>query len=229
MPRFPSLGLALTLALFPGQILAGTSQDVLLPLVPCVALTFDDGPEPGSVEKLLSTLAQENVKATFFVIGSELEKYPEEGRKIVQAGHELGNHSYSHQRMIFKPYSFYQDEIEHTDRLIRQMGYQGEIYFRPPNGKKLIGLPYYLSQHHRKTSMWDIEPDSYVDVASSSQKLVAYTVAHVQPGSIIVLHTMYESRATSLDAVAGIIEGLRNKGYTFKTVAELLTYEHASS
>lgn len=192
-----------------------------------VALTFDDGPAPGTTEKLLQTLAEARVKATFFLIGDQIEKYPALAHMIVAAGHEVGNHSYSHQRMIFKPYSFYQDEIERTDRLIRQAGYQGDIYFRPPFGKKLIGLPQYLCEHQRKTIMWDVEPDSESDVAASTEKLADYTISHAQPGSIVILHTMYESRATSLDAVGSIIKGLQARGYSFKTMAELLAYQHA--
>src|SRR5262245_16641673 len=67
-----------------------------------VALTFDDGPTPGATEEVLSILNEAGVKATFFVIGSELEQNLEEGRKIVAAGHELGNHTYSHKRMVLK-------------------------------------------------------------------------------------------------------------------------------
>ncbi|QBD79509.1 polysaccharide deacetylase [Ktedonosporobacter rubrisoli] len=194
-----------------------------------VALTLDDGPEPGNVEKTLQILDETGIKATFFLIGDQIEKYPQEARKIVKAGHELGNHSYSHQRMVLKSYDFMQNEVEKTDRLLRAAGYQGPIYFRPPNGKKFIMLPYYLSQHQRLTIMWDVEPDSYADVASTPQKLADYTIAHVQPGSIIDLHTMYESRATSLEALPLMIKGLQKKGYTFVTVEQLLKYNKAGS
>jgi chitin deacetylase len=88
-----------------------------------VALTFDDGPTPGVTEDVLSILKEGNVKATFFVIGAELERNPEEGRKIVAAGHELGNHSYSHKRMVLKTPSFIGSEVERTDQLIRQAGF----------------------------------------------------------------------------------------------------------
>src|SRR6185436_13476921 len=112
-----------------------------------VALTFDDGPIPGATEEVLSVLNEGGIKATFFVIGAELEQNLEQGRKLVAAGHELGNHSFSHSRMVLKTPSFVKFEIERTDELIRQTGYQGPIHFRPPFGKKLFVLPYYLSQH----------------------------------------------------------------------------------
>lgn len=188
-----------------------------------VALTFDDGPTE-KTDEVLKILDELNVKATFFVTGAELEQNLEEGKKIVQAGHELGNHTYSHNRMVFKSPSYIENEIEKTDRLIRETGYKGEILFRPPNGKKLVVLPYYLSEHNRKTIMWDLEPDSDEEISSSSEKIVKHVEAKVNPGSIILLHVMYESREQSLASIKGIVEALQKQGYTFKTVSELLTY-----
>jgi len=187
-----------------------------------VALTFDDGPTPGITDEVLSILNKENVKATFFVIGADLERNLEEGRKIVAAGHELGNHTYSHERMVLKTPSFIKSEIERTDQLIRQAGYQSVIHFRPPYGKKLILLPYFLARTSRKTITWDVEPDSYPEIAADSSKIVAHTLEKTRPGSIILLHVMYKSRGESLKAVNGIIAGLKGDGYSFKTVSELL-------
>src|SRR5262245_6236357 len=134
-----------------------------------VALTFDDGPTPGVTDEILSILKKEDVKATFFVIGADLERNLEEGRKIVAAGHELGNHTYSHERMVLKTPSFIQSEIGRTDQLIRQAGYQSAIHFRPPFGKKLILLPYFLSRTSRKTITLDVEPESYHEIAAHSK------------------------------------------------------------
>src|SRR5262245_29979642 len=187
-----------------------------------VALTFDDGPLPDATEEVLSALDEEGVKATFFVIGAELERNLEEGRKIVAAGHELGNHTYSHKRMVLKTPSFIESEIERTDQLIRQAGYQSAIHFRPPYGKKLVLLPYFLSRTSRKTITWDVEPDSYPEIAADSDKIVAHTLEKTRPGSIILLHVMYQGREGSLKAVEGIIGGLKGDGYSFKTVSEML-------
>jgi chitin deacetylase len=187
-----------------------------------VALTFDDGPTPGGTEEVLALLAGAGVKATFFVTGAELQENPEQGRKMVSAGHELGNHSYSHTRMVLKSPAFIESEIDRTDELIRQTGYQREIHFRPPFGKKLFLLPYYLSQKSKKCITWDIEPDSYREIAGDAQKIVEHVLANAKPGSIILLHVMYANRRESLKAVSGIIAGLKNEGYEFKTVSELL-------
>ncbi|MDR4422603.1 polysaccharide deacetylase family protein, partial [Bacillus anthracis] len=110
-----------------------------------VALTFDDGPT-NNVKQILPLLDTYHAKATFFLIGNELEKNLSLGEAIVQSGHQVGNHTYSHNRMVFKTPSYIKEEIEKTNSLIRRIGFTGEIDFRPPNGKKLIGLPYYLNK-----------------------------------------------------------------------------------
>jgi peptidoglycan-N-acetylglucosamine deacetylase len=189
---------------------------------PLVALTFDDGPTPKGADSILAILKREDVRATFFFTGSELEANSGLANRFVQAGHELGNHSYSHQRMVLKSSSFIRAEIERTDSLIRIAGHSGSIHFRPPYGKKLIGLPWYLSRTGRTTIMWDVDPDSDANVAATSEGIVAHVFENVRPGSIVLLHVMYPSRATSLGAVAGIIQGLRARGYRFVTVSELI-------
>ena len=190
-----------------------------------VALTFDDGPVPGATERVLDALERQQVRATFFVTGAELEKNLAEGRKLVAAGHELGNHSYSHGRMVLVTPSHVRREIERTDELIRDAGHRGEIHFRPPYGRKLFALPYYLSKTGRTSVTWDIEPDSYPEIAADSDRIAGHVLSNARPGSIIILHVMYPSRAESLEAVEKIVAGLRAQGYSFKTVSELLAAE----
>ena len=185
-----------------------------------VALTFDDGPTHSHTEEILSILREENVRATFFLIGGGMAENPGEAEKIIADGHEIGNHTHSHRRMWLASPDFVKAEIETTDELIRKAGYQGEITFRPPYGKKLFTLPYYLSEHNRKTIMWDVEPDTY---AEKSDDIIKYALEQTKNGSIIVLHVMYDSRAESMKSVRPIIKILREKGFEFKTVSELLS------
>jgi chitin deacetylase len=193
-----------------------------------VALTFDDSPTPYTGE-VLKTLNRGNIKATFFSIGTMLEKYPNEGKAIATAGHEIGNHSYSHQRFYLKSQEFIDSEITKTNTLIRATGYKGEILFRPPYGKKLFGLPYYLSQHDIKTIMWDVEPDTYNENAEggnlSKDFIIKYTLENTKPGSIILLHPFCETCTGDREALLPIIEGLKKQGYTFVTVSDLLKYD----
>src|ERR1044072_3616458 len=185
-----------------------------------VALTFDDGPTRDKTGEGLRLLLETGVRATFFVTGGELKQNMDAGRDIVAAGHELGNHSYSHERMVFVTPSYVRREVERTDELIRAAGHVGAISFRPPYGKKLLALPFYLSRHDRKTITWDVEPDSDLAADASAEAIAWHINAdsdlerhagaeshprHVlkrpRPGSISLLRVMYQSRAETMRAV----------------------------
>lgn len=185
-----------------------------------IALTFDDAPTEYTTE-VLETLNRYQVKATFYAIGTYMEKYPELTTSIVEQGHELGNHTYSHQRMILKSQTFIDQEIQKTNNLIRKAGYLGEITFRPPTGKKLLGLPWYLNQHNIKTIMWDVEPDTFVP--GDAEKITEYTLKNTKPGSIILLHPFCKTECKAdREALPKIISKLQEQGYKFVTVSELL-------
>jgi chitin deacetylase len=123
--------------------------------------------------------------------------------------------------MIFKSPSFIKEEIEKTNNLIRLTGYEGEIDFRPPNGKKLALLPYYLNKLQMDTITWNIEPDTYY---SSVSDKVRYVNEKTEPGSIILLHPMYDKTGKELKALEEIIKSLAEDGYEFVTVNELQKY-----
>lgn len=185
-----------------------------------VALTFDDAPTVRTND-VLDILNRKNINATFYVIGKSMEERFDIARAIVDAGMEIGNHSYSHTRMVLKSQKFVSDEIQKTNELIRKSGYTGEITFRPPNGKKLFGLPRYLNRHGIRTIMWDVEPDTYV--AGDADAIVRYTLENTSPGSIILMHPFCEEGCSAdRDALPRIIDELHAKGYTFVTVSELV-------
>jgi peptidoglycan-N-acetylglucosamine deacetylase len=175
-----------------------------------VALTFDDAPS-SQTDKVLKILKQKNVRATFYMIGKAIEENPKEAKAVVQAGMEIGNHTYSHPRLLFKSLAIIDFEIQQTNKLIRDAGYLGEITFRPPYGKKLVLLPWYLRQHGIKTIMWDVDLEGYYS-------------GHTRPGSIIILHP-FCGKECELDrkAIPVIIDELRTRGYRFVTIAELLS------
>ncbi|WHZ05729.1 polysaccharide deacetylase family protein [Neobacillus sp. YX16] len=182
-----------------------------------IALTFDDGPTK-NVDQILSLLNKYKAKATFFLIGNDIEKHPEEAKKLVESGHQIGNHTYSHQRMVLKSPTFIKEEIEKTDELIKKYGYKSQIDFRPPYGKKLVGLPYYLLKYKRETIMWSLEPDTYF---TSADEKVNYVVENIKPGAIILLHPMYDQTGGEIRAIEGILRELTEEGYKFVTVDEL--------
>lgn len=187
-----------------------------------VALTLDDGPVATVVDSLIDLLRTHGAHATFFVTGGELAASPRAGAKLVAAGHELGNHTYTHRRMVLVSPRTIRDEVERTDSLVRAAGQRGPIRFRPPFAYKLVGLPRYLASTGRTTVMWSIEPDSYGDVAATSRGIVRHVLDRVRPGSIILLHPWYPSRRTSRDAIGPLVDSLHARGYRVETVGTLL-------
>lgn len=186
---------------------------------PIVALTFDDGPHPIYTDSVLDLLDELEVKATFFVVGSAIERHPEVGARIRERGHELGNHSYSHARLVLKRPSTIRHEIAGTDSLIHALGQTGTPFVRPPYGARLFGLPRYLAAEGRPVVLWDLEPDSY---HSDADGMVSYVSERVRPGSIILLHVEMPGRAAGRAALPRIVEALRAQGYSLVTLSELV-------
>ncbi|WP_040766894.1 polysaccharide deacetylase family protein [Tsukamurella sp. 1534] len=187
-----------------------------------VALTFDDAPTERTAE-VLDVLAAARVPATFYAIGRNLEERPDLGRRIVGAGHELGNHTYDHRRMLgtHETPGYVRDQLDRTDARIREAGYSGAITFRPPNGKKLLGLPWELSRRGTTTVTWDVEPDTFH--AGDAAAIERYTLDGVRPGSIVLLHPFCEEGCRAdREALPRIVDRLRADGYRFVTVGDLL-------
>lgn len=187
-----------------------------------VALTFDDGPTPEHTQGVLDLLREKGVTATFFLMGADVDAHPDETRAIVAAGHEIGNHTYTHPDMTFASEEQAADEIMRADAAIRRAGYSAAIHVRPPFGKKLVGLPLHLAKHDRATITWDVEPESWPEIASDPEKLAAYVIEKTRAGSIVNLHVMYDSREATRQALPAIIDGLRARGFRFATVSDLI-------
>ncbi|HEY3057308.1 MAG TPA: polysaccharide deacetylase family protein, partial [Thermoanaerobaculia bacterium] len=142
--------------------------------------------------------------------------------KLIAAGHEIGNHTFHHDRLVLKSPSHIRSEIESTEALIRAAGWGGPIYFRAPHYKKLVALPWYLMRHRRTHITWDVEPESNPKIDHHTDRIVADVLSRTRPGSIILLHPWYSGREQTRAAIAPIIAGLRRRGFDFITVDELL-------
>lgn len=189
-----------------------------------VALTFDDGPDPRNTERLLDVLDAHDAKATFFMVGRQVEKYPSLARMVAERGHEVGNHSWSHHRMVFIAPSTARDEIERTDEALAAAGIEGPFSFRAPFGKKLFVLPWVLSEMGRTNILFDVIPQPGDYLRPPADELAADVVRQTRPGSIVVLHDGGGPRDETIEATGAIIEALRADGYRFVTVRELLQY-----
>ena len=195
--------------------------------VKVVALTFDDGPSEHT-EEILKILRSHEVPATFFLLGQNAEQFPALVRQIYEGGHEIGNHSYSHQPFIFRSLAFMREEIEKTDQVIRRAGYQGTIHFRAPYGRKLVGLPWILYKSKRPHILFDVIPDDWASPGVAT--IVDRILAQTKPGSIILCHDgngdhMGQDRLQTVQAIPLVIEKLKADGYRFVPISELLSLE----
>lgn len=185
-----------------------------------VALTFDDGPNPPYTNEIVEVLARHGVQATFFVVGERAEEHPELTRDLFRRGHELGNHSWSHQRLVFRSPAFVRREVERTDRLLWRLGYHEPTLFRAPFGRKLITLPAVLAAMNKRHVLFDVVPGDWerppVDV------IVDRVLEDVRPGSIVDLHDGGGDRALTVQATDELIGRLERLGYRFVTVSQLL-------
>jgi peptidoglycan/xylan/chitin deacetylase (PgdA/CDA1 family) len=190
-----------------------------------VALTFDDGPRPVITEAILDILSRHQVKASFFMVGQRIERNRALAARVLAEGHELGNHSYSHRRLILKSTAFIEEEITKTDALLRELGVKGEIFFRAPFGKKLVGLPWVLARQGRKHITFDVVPGD--EATQDVDLLVSRVLESTRPGSIILLHDGGQEKPGTVKATERIIEALHARGYRFVTVSELLAARKA--
>jgi peptidoglycan/xylan/chitin deacetylase (PgdA/CDA1 family) len=188
-----------------------------------VALTFDDGPSEDT-ERILEILAEHNLRATFFMIGRHVERFPQIARRIVAGGHEIGNHSYSHPIYLYRSPRETRRQVERAQAVIKETtGVQPKIA-RPPCG---VRTPAYFAAARRlglRTVQWDV---AGFDWKRHSANMIARDVLRrVRAGSIILLHDGDSDGKCDRNATAAalplIIEGLRERGLSIVPLAELL-------
>jgi peptidoglycan/xylan/chitin deacetylase (PgdA/CDA1 family) len=187
-----------------------------------VALTFDDGPHPTNTRRMLDLLDRHQVKATFFMMGRHVERHPAVAREVLARGHEIGNHSYSHPKLVFMSPARVREEIERTDRLLREIGVPGEIHFRAPHASKFIVLPYVLTRMGKLNVQGDVDPAEWK--RRPPAVMVADVLSQVRPGSIIGFHD--PAGTVTLQAVDAVLADLIEQGYRFETVSEFLRRRH---
>ena len=172
-------------------------------------LTFDDGPHPDVTPWILSVLNTEKVKATFFLVGRQMEEFPELVSEIKKNGHLIANHSYSHKNGWITDDSTYFQDIERCQKLM-----PGNNLFRPPYGKLSFTQIHKLKKKY-KLILWDIMS---MDFSSSSpKKIIKNVLENIDDGSIIVFHNNIKSFKNLKSSLPNIIKELKKRDYTFST------------
>lgn len=185
-----------------------------------LALTYDDGPNPPYTEGLLDVLREFDAKATFFTIGKHVENNLATTRRIVAEGHELGNHSYSHKKLVDTSLGIIRSEIQKADDIISDLGVQSDIHFRAPLGLKRIRLPWELAHRKKINVLWNVDPKDYE--TPDPEKIANCVINSVEPGSIVLLHDGGGDRSPTVAATRIVLQKLQQEGYQFKTISELM-------
>lgn len=183
-----------------------------------VALTFDDGPNPEYTPGVLQILREAGARATFFVVGQNVERHPALVEAMIAAGHELGNHTYSHVDLQRAGPRVGREELARTAALLRERDRRFLGLFRPPWGRLgVAGAAYALSSGNRAV-MWSLDSMDYH--RDSADRIVdAVRGASLSGGAILLFH---DDNPHTLAALPAVIEDLRRRGFTFCTVGELL-------
>lgn len=179
-----------------------------------IAITFDDGPNLTYTPGLLQGLRDRNVKATFFVLGKNAEAHPELIQEMKRDGHLIGNHTYNHIQLNDSNREVFKEELKQCSEAIKNITGEETLYVRPPYGS-------WEKEFEKELNMfpvlWDIDPRDWC--SNDAGKVVETVLSQAEENAIILLHDQYDS---SIQAAFAIIDKLKEEGYQFVTVDEIL-------
>lgn len=193
-----------------------------------VALTFDDGPRHGSCEQLLDLLKEQNVKATFFIVGKSAYTFPDLLYRIYREGHDLGNHSYSHCRLDFADQQTVVEELNRNNQLIKKITGKEPRFFRAPGGRYSTTSAKAAKKLNLLIVNWSLNPGDYnllSPLFERGERLLVKTPAmikqevlsQIKPGDIILMHN---GTFETVEALREIIPALKARGYRFVKLSE---------
>lgn len=184
---------------------------------PMVALTFDDGPSENATERILKVLEENYSRATFFMVGTNAEKYPELVADIASAGCELGNHTYGHKDLTKLDSAGREEQVDLVNRAVNKATGSDTTVIRPPYGSYDDAV---LGDLQIPVVLWDLDTEDWS--SRNAQKIVDNVLNQVQDGDIVLMHDIYDSTA---DAVELLVPILKEKGFQIVTVSEMAKYK----
>lgn len=181
-----------------------------------VALTFDDGPKKGKTDKMLDMLKEKGVKATFFLIGAQVEENAELVKRMAEEGHQIGIHTYTHVDLACLSEAKQKEEIKKSEEAIKAVIDSDEFLLRPPFGETNRTLEKWVD---RPMIFWSMDTLDWT--GKSAAKIIQETIEDIHDGDIILMHDISDH---GVEGAAGIIDELQRMGYTFLTVDQLFAY-----
>jgi peptidoglycan/xylan/chitin deacetylase (PgdA/CDA1 family) len=188
---------------------------------PVVALTFDDGPHPTLTPRLLDMLKERGVKATFYVIGQEVVRFPEIVQRMVAEGHEIGNHTHTHPSLPKIGSARVGEEISKSNAAIEQAVGVRPTTMRPPYGAINPAITKRLNEEFDlPVILWSVDPQDWK--IRKASHVSNHMLQNAHPGAILLAHDIH---ASTIDAMPAVLDGLAAKGYRFATVSELIALD----
>jgi len=192
-----------------------------------VVLTFDDGPSPIWTPRILDELKNENIKATFFMIGHHVQKYPEIARRVAEEGHTIGNHGYAHSVMLYYKPAEIEEEIKYTEHVIKEITGVTTQYFRPPKAWLRRSIKEKVKSMGYETILWSLNSKDWVSFNHKS--IASYISKNIKNGDILLFHdsgnvtsTEGGRRLQTVKTISLLARMLRKKGFDFISIEELI-------
>ena len=185
-----------------------------------VALTFDDGPAPKYTLLILNTLSRYHAHATFFVVGSEAQRFPDLISAISKQGSVVANHGWSHLNLREKGANLLWADANRTARYITSLGVNAQAFYRPPYGLISPALLKIFGAHGYRVVLWSIDTKDWARPGVGS--IVQHVTTEIKPGAIILMHDGGGNRSQTLTALTTILEQLKQMGYKAVTLPVLL-------
>ncbi len=185
-----------------------------------IALTFDDGPHPTLTPRILEILAKYNVPATFFMVGQNVLNYPDAARTVIEAGHEVGNHTFTHPHLAGLNEHAIMDEIGKCEDALEELCEYRPHLLRTPQGALTPSLERCLLDDDYILVLWSLDTRDWEN--KSTADVTRAVLDRVQPGDIILMHDFIGHNSKTPEALEKIIPALLSQGYEFVTVSALL-------
>ena len=192
-----------------------------------VALTFDDGPSPEWTPQILDALKKANIKATFFMIGHHVKKYPDIAKRVAQEGHTIGNHTYAHSVILYYTPEEIEEEIKYTEMIIKEATGHKTKFFRPPKAWMRSNTKARVKSMGYEVILWSLNSKDWVEF---NHRYIVKLLSHrVKNGDILLFHDSGNvfsaeggDRSQTVAAIPLLVRELHKKGFEFVTVEELL-------
>jgi len=184
-----------------------------------VLLTFDDGPNPGSTEIILKVLEELGIKALFFMVGNNIRRYPALANDMLNAGHDLGNHTFNHKNAAFVSKKVFDNEILMFNKVTNEVLNRQTSYFRPPRGRFDLGLQKRLKNYGLKNVMWSLLSFDY----KNDINIVKFALDNfLLDNSLVVFHDSDKSKNIIEDSIKYLADKVIDRGFEFGAPLECL-------